>query len=861
MKIILILILIFNIHYSTATAQSESTVTNTIPPNETTRIVPGKQFKAGILHKFFFGEHWRNLWTTEIDAEVIDLKTFANGLTPIKKGGGLQTKSLRLKGNDGNEYKFRLIEKSPEEALPPELRNSLYGDVIKDQISIGLPISSLITYPLMKETGILSAKPKIVIFPDDTDLGNFRKDFGGKPGIIEINPRAGKKGFNNFEGADKVINGFDIFKKTENDNDEQVDQKEFLKARLMDIFLGDRDRHADQWQWAGYKENGKRIWKPIPRDRDYAFGKYDGLFPWASQFLAHSLVGFNEDIPQIIEITWTGRHLDRRFLNKLGKRTYDSIANYLTYKLSDSILNIAVRTMPVEMYAESGEQLFLMLKNRRDQLVRAAEDFYKLSSAVVDIYGSNKKEFAEIKIINKKELEVSLYKRDKESGEKKGDPFYKRKFSSGYTDEIRLHLLDGDDIAFVKGKNDNDILLRIISGDGTDEVKNKSDLKIKLYDSNRNSKLNIINSIYLNDDIVNIPKENISRYEPQVEDRYGFPAFTPVLNFNTDDGYILGGGPNFTQFGFRSDPYLYFIELTGAYSTYAKDYDIRFYGDFNKLIHKSRVHIFLKASELDFNRFYGFGNETQRDEELAEKNFYKTNQQDYSIEAKVSVNISNNFHYDLGITYQFANVRQSGNSLVNNIKPYGSGKLSTVSLNAGFSFDNRNNSSFPESGAKIYFETLLYPQIFGSKSTFVKIRGDFLNYNTVKTFTDITLVLRAGGEVLTGDYPFYKGAALGGLKNLRGFSRERFLGDAMIFGQSELRVHLANLNLFFPSKIGISFLSDVGRVFVKGENSKKWHSTYGGGLWLNIIKAITLNFNVAVSPEVTRYYFSTGFTL
>jgi len=853
-------ILFFLISVSTY-GQPDSIIKSTTVENQKIRITPGKQYDAGALHNFFFGEHWRDLWNTEIDAEVLDLKTFGNGLTPTKKGGGLQTKSLRLKGNDGNEYKFRSIDKSPEETLPPELRYSVYADIIKDQISIGLPASSLITYPLMKETGILSVEPKIVVIQDDNNLGKFKKDFGGVLGIIELNPTAGKKSYNDFEGADKVVNGFEIFKEIEEDNDEQVNQIEFLKARLMDIFLGDRDRHADQWQWARYKNNGKRIWKPIPRDRDYAFGKYDGLFPWASQFLAHSLVGFNENIPQIIEITWTGRHLDRRFLNSLDKKKWDSVANYLISKLTDDVLLRAIKKLPVEMYNKAGKQLFGKLKNRRGQLKEAADDFYEINFDVVDIYGSNKKEFAEIEVKNKNELEVRLYKRDKKTGEKKGEPFYKREFSNKYTNEIRLHLIGGYDYALINGAIDNNILLRIISGEGKDEINNSSELKIKLYDSNKKNNIKSASSIYLNDDKVIIPLKDIDRYEPTIEDRYWFPAFTPVFNYNTDDGFILGGGPNFTQHGFRANPYLYFIELTGAYATIAKDYDFRFYGDFHKLIHNSRVQFFLKASELDFNRFYGFGNETLRNPDLANEGFYKTNQQDYSIESKISVDVSESFKLNFGAAYKYSNVKLDQISNVNILRPYGVGKLSTLGIKTGFDFDNRNNLVFPERGSKAVLEASFFPEIFNSESTFGKISGDFITYHSLKTFTDITLVLRAGVEALTDDNPFYYGASLGGLKNLRGFSRERFLGDAMIFGQSELRIYLASLNLFFPSKIGLSVLGDAGRVFLKDENSKKWHASYGGGLWLNIINAMILNFTIAVSPEVTKYYFLTGFTL
>ena len=60
--------------------------------------------KAGGLKLFFFVKHYRTDWATEVEFEIIDLNTEAGGLTPIREGGGHQTKSLRLKGNDGKEW-------------------------------------------------------------------------------------------------------------------------------------------------------------------------------------------------------------------------------------------------------------------------------------------------------------------------------------------------------------------------------------------------------------------------------------------------------------------------------------------------------------------------------------------------------------------------------------------------------------------------------------------------------------------------------------------------------------------------------------------------------------------------------------
>ena len=92
-------------------------------------IAPGEQYKAGWLHEFIFGEHWRDVWTEPLTVEILDLDKFAGGLTPLKKGGGMQTKSLRLVGKDGNVWKFRSISKDPTKILPKILQKTVVAEI------------------------------------------------------------------------------------------------------------------------------------------------------------------------------------------------------------------------------------------------------------------------------------------------------------------------------------------------------------------------------------------------------------------------------------------------------------------------------------------------------------------------------------------------------------------------------------------------------------------------------------------------------------------------------------------------------------------------------------------------------------
>ncbi|MCH9029589.1 MAG: hypothetical protein IH819_08250, partial [Bacteroidetes bacterium] len=139
-------------------------------------IIPGEQYKAGWFHNFWFGKHWRDIWTTPIRVRVLNLSTFAGGLTPLKVGGGLQTKSLRFNGKDGNIYKFRSISKDPTKVLESDLQESLIADVLQDQISSANPLGALVVVPFLNAVDVLQAEPQLFVLPGDEMLGTFRTE-------------------------------------------------------------------------------------------------------------------------------------------------------------------------------------------------------------------------------------------------------------------------------------------------------------------------------------------------------------------------------------------------------------------------------------------------------------------------------------------------------------------------------------------------------------------------------------------------------------------------------------------------------------------------------------------------------------
>src|SRR5262245_14009102 len=203
---------------------------NDPPKNKVEQRAAGPQYQAGGLHRWFFGTHHRDLWTTPVEAPMLDLSSFAGGLKPTKTGGGLQTMSLRFDSGDGREFAFRSLDKDPSKTLPPELRDTIAAGVLRDQISSANPYAALVVPVLADAMGVLQSKPQLVILPDDARLGEFRKEFGNLMGFIEERPADGPKGEPGFAGSDKILSTDELFLELQEDNDDNVNPRAHLKA-------------------------------------------------------------------------------------------------------------------------------------------------------------------------------------------------------------------------------------------------------------------------------------------------------------------------------------------------------------------------------------------------------------------------------------------------------------------------------------------------------------------------------------------------------------------------------------------------------------------------------------------------------
>ncbi|HEX5819071.1 MAG TPA: hypothetical protein VFY20_09340, partial [Gemmatimonadales bacterium] len=521
------------------------------PPagTDSVTIAAGPQYRAGRLHRLLLGAHWRALWTAPVTVPVLDLETFDGGVTPVQRGGGLQTRSLRLRSASGREWTVRSVDKDPSTILPASLRETVLDRIVEDQTSAGHPFAALVVPPLLDAAGVLHVEPQLVRMPEDAALGEFR-DFAGMLGVIEERPDEGRDGEAGFAGASEIVGTDKMLERIEERAGHAVDAPAYLRARLMDLLLGDWDRHVDQWRWARHDSAGLTLWRPIPRDRDQAFAKYDGVLLWFARQRAPQLVNFGPKYGPAIGLAWNARVLDRRLLTSLAWPSWEAEVADLQRRVDDGVIAAATASLPQGTPAGSAETLAATLRARRDGLHTVARALYDLLSGEVDVHLTDADEVVRVERLPDS-TRVTVATADR-------TPTYLRTFLHRETDEIRLWLHGGDDRLDVQGEGGP--RLRVLGGGGRDSLLSEA-RETRLYDRGGQWRGPDGREVAARDERW-APGD--SAYPPR--DWGGARFGVPVLAAGPDVGVVVGASLAWERYGFRQLPYAHRFDLRAAWA-------------------------------------------------------------------------------------------------------------------------------------------------------------------------------------------------------------------------------------------------------------------------------------------------------
>jgi hypothetical protein len=823
-----------------------------LPPRIASRdsvtLPAGKRYEAGSFTRFFLGNTYRDLWTTPVRAPVLDLDHYAGGLKPLKEGGGNQSKNLRLAAADGGEFVFRPIDKV--NATPPErLRGTAWAKVFRDQVSGLFPPAGIIIAPIAEAAGILHATPALAVMPNDSALGKFREDFIDRLATVEEYPTKGEEG-PGFAGAADIIDTDELLPKMDSVPAHLLDDRAFLAARLLDILVADTDRHHGNWKWARFGPDKPARWVPIPRDRDHAFNHYDGLLARMASPAAAFLTTFDGKYPGIGTLSDNSRELDRRFLSGLEKPVWDSIAVAMQRRVTDAVIDSAVRTLPPE-YRSVGPSFAAKLKQRRDGLRAVASKFYDVLATVVEVHATDAPDRATVTYLAGGVVDVQLQSAGKEA-------YYHRRFDPRETAEVRIYLHDGDDSAVVKGDVTSRVRVRVIGGNGTNRLVDSSRVargsRPRLYD------VGYASGFYYGPDSL---RDSLFSRRPWVNDTgvVAYPSkdygtrLTPVAGFGAGGlGFVPRVGVRWTKYGFRHEPYSTQLGLDAEFSTGVDGYRLTLLGDHR--VESSRLHFTAlgRMSEFELVNFFGFGNQSS-DEEGDDT--FRMDQRQWQLRPAVAWSLGRRqSDLSLGPVIHYSSTASNTGRFIAREQPYGYGRFGEAGMRLGLRYDGRDKVRGATKGFFVDMSSSAFPAVWDVKSAFSQVSGSAATYFPLPLRA--VLALRGGGKKVWGDAPFHEAAFLGGIDTLTGTNPQRYAGDAAVFGNSELRIPVASIRSLLPIDIGVLGFADAGRVYLDGRSPGGWHSVAGGGLWFGILDPATGVSVLFTSSKDSRVVVGTG---
>ncbi|WP_460619561.1 hypothetical protein [Hymenobacter ruber] len=436
----------------------------------TVRLAAGPQYARSTVWKFFFGKHYRSVWATSVTVPVLRLATAVpGGLVPVQAGGSYQSHTLRLRAPDCREYVLRSVDKDMSAALSPGWKRNLLRPLLKDQTSATQPFGAYPAAFLAEAAGVLHANPRLVFVGPDAGLGKFKASYANALYLFEERPDGDQRPVASFGHAPQVVNSHHMLAALRRWPSAHVPARAFLRARLLDVLVGDWSRREDQWRWAQFPQAGRLAFRPVPRDRDQAFFLFDdGLVTRLVSWFAPKYQTFRATIrlENVDGLTTTARALDRTLLTSLSANDFREVADSVRASLSDAVLAQAFNSGPAEMRASLAAKFVPMLRTRREQLPAVAQQYYALLNKQAWLIGTDQ---AERFILS----EVGGSLRVQLLAQRPGRPdslVTDRTFNRKITPQLDLYGLGGDDVFELRGALPQGIAVRLYDGGGRNQV-------------------------------------------------------------------------------------------------------------------------------------------------------------------------------------------------------------------------------------------------------------------------------------------------------------------------------------------------------------------------------------------------------
>jgi len=819
--------------------------------------------KSG-LYKWAWGEHYRDIYSKKINTPVLFLDDLPGNVKPIAEGGGNQSRSLRLINDTENEFTLRALRKSAIRFIQNNMKEHYVADIVDNTVAERIvmdyyttahPYAPFALNDLMDDVDILHVSPEIYYVPKQKALGVFNDEYGDELYMLEEHVGDENKDLEIFGTPDDILSSSDLREELLESKNARVDEAEYLKARIFDMLVGDWDRHDDQFRWAEFKEgDDKKTYKPIPRDRDQAFSKYDG--PIISLLKLgfppfRAMQSFNSSIKNVKWFNTAGYAMDKMIIQTSTWEDWEKQVKFIQANLTDAKIENAFANLPNDVKDESIIKIQKNLKIRRDNLMAVTRDYYDYLNKFHVVTGTDEDDKFLITRKTDGITEIQISSEDK--------VVYQNSYNAKDTKEIWVYGLDGNDEFKIEGKGNNLIKLKVLGGEENDVYNFENSRRAKLYDYK--SKKNTIKKAgkqWL------VDSYEINNFDPQKRKTSQNSAF-PALGYSSDAGFKVGVSDTYTTYGMAKNPFTTQHTVGANYYFDTEGIELSYYGEFAHVFYKWNLGIDAYYTSPNFTlNYFGKGNETVYDNSI-DLDFNRVNIEQWHFAPSLIWNNTRGSKFQFKALIESIEVnRDQGRFIADTFQA--SNDVFESQLYAGTEviyqyLNKRKNPAYPTLGTQIDLTAGYKTNIDDNDNELGYVRPSISIDYPLHNSGIIVLATKIGGEFIISDkYEFYHGAMLGGNDDLRGYRNQRFNGKSSFYQTSDLRIGLGKIKTgFIPLRFGVTGGFDYGRIWLQNEDSKEWHTSYGGSVFINGFSAFTANVGYYTSDEDERVVFTFGF--
>ena len=823
----------------------------------------------------FWGERYRKYYGTKVKAPTVNLDTLFGGLKPVRKGGGHQSKSLRLINKEGKQYVMRALRKSAtiylqalafqDQYIGSDFDDTYTEDFLMDFYTGAHPYALFTMGVLSDAVGIYHTNPVLYYVPKQEALENFNIEFGDELYMIEEHVSGGHGDLKSFGYANKIESTDDLLKKLRKDNKYKVDDVMYLRARLLDIVVGDWDRHDDQWRWAKFKDSKKVIFRPIPRDRDQVFSIMgDGAFmTFATRAVPplKLMEGFKDDVRDVKGFNMNPFSLDMVLLNKTNKKQWKEQVAFIQKNLTSGIIDKAFKLFPKEIHDESVKEIKRVLLERIKNLPKIADDYYDVLNKFSVIRGTDEDDWFDVERLPNGNTKVTAYRIKKG---KKGTIFHERVYSRNDTKEIWIYGLDDEDVFHVYGKGDKLIKVRVIGGQNKDRYEVENGKRVVLYDYKSKK----------NEFITNKGNKRLTdHYETNVYNhlklKNNINQFIPIIGANPDDGFKIGFLNTFTTYNFEQNPFTAQHSIIANYYFATTGFEFGYIGEWANII--GNLNLGLDAAFTSSNyaiNFFGFGNNTPNFDDDLDLDFNRVKLRTIKIAPSLIWRGSTGASLKTAVSYESVEVEDTNGRFINDyLNTTEEISQNFFGIDTKYHFENHDNEAFPTLGMMTSLQLGYKLNADQTDRGFAYIIPELgFDYKLVANGR-LVLATKLKAHINLGDdFEFYQAASIGAEDGLRGYRSQRFTGKESFYQNTDIRFNFRKRKTgLLPIQIGIYGGFDYGRIWVDDNlvldtdfNSDSWNTSVGGGIFINVADLMTGNISVFNSDDGLRIAFTLG---